>query len=125
MFHSLRAAQDGRLSLDLHGSHDYGGIEQTFKTTVGQRYRVTFAMAGNPGGTVPVKRLPVCAAGQEQEFAFDSTNRTKNNMGWIEYAWEFEAVAGETTLEFHTVMNSDPFFGPELENVRVWAVPAK
>lgn len=40
-------------------------------------------------------------------------------------ASEFEAVADHTTLEFHSVMNSDPYFGPELDNVRVWVVLAK
>jgi choice-of-anchor C domain-containing protein len=118
-------AQDGGRSLDLHGSPGYGGIEQTFNTTKGQRYRVTFAMAGSPGGKIAVKRLAVRAAGKKEEFAFDATDRKPDNMGWIEYAWEFEAVAERTTLEFHTVMDSDPYFGPALDNVRVWAVPGK
>ena len=88
-------------------------------TTKGQRYRVTFAMAGSPGGKIPVKRLAVRAAGKKDEFAFDSTDRKPDNMGWIEYAWEFEAVAEKTTIEFHTAMDSDPYFGPAIDNVRV------
>src|SRR5712691_2108634 len=43
---------DGKRALDLHGSPGFGGIKQTFKTKKDQKYRVTFAMAGSPGGRV-------------------------------------------------------------------------
>src|SRR5947209_10953366 len=42
----------GEHSLDLHGSPGIGGISQTFKTKKGQKYRVTFMLAGNPEGGV-------------------------------------------------------------------------
>jgi choice-of-anchor C domain-containing protein len=74
-------AADGDRSLDLHGSPGFGGIAQTFETKKGQRYRVTFWMAGNPVGEVPVKNLAVAAAGKSQAFAFDTTGRTADRMG--------------------------------------------
>jgi hypothetical protein len=90
----------------------------------------------------------VSAAGKTQEFAFDTTGskgdnvatdpnpttglfafetccRKGDNMGWVEYVWEFEAVAEKTTLEFYTAMTTDPNFGPALDDVRVVAVPGK
>src|ERR1700737_4340875 len=63
---------EGKRSLDLHGSPGYGGIKQTFKTKKGQKYRVTFSLAGNPSGTVPVKKLGVKAAGKEEDFTFNT-----------------------------------------------------
>src|SRR6516162_5240865 len=42
-------AAHGQRSIDLHGSPGYGGVAQTFATSKGQRYRVTFSLAGTPG----------------------------------------------------------------------------
>lgn len=53
----------GNRSLDLHGSPGFGGIKQTFATKPGRRYKVTFALAGNPEGSVAKKKLGVEAAG--------------------------------------------------------------
>src|SRR5260370_41188947 len=50
---------DGKRALDLHGAPGFGGIKQTFKTKKGQKYRVTFALAGSPGGKLPKKELRV------------------------------------------------------------------
>src|SRR5687767_9916680 len=36
---------DGKRSLDLHGSPGYGGVEQTFKTKKGTRYKVELQLA--------------------------------------------------------------------------------
>jgi len=115
-------AADGRRSLDLHGSPGYGGIEQTFKTKKGQRYRVTFSLAGSPGSEVPVKRVAVSAAGKSHEFAFDSTGKTADNMGWVTKEWEFDADDEQTKLEIRTLERSDPFRGPALDDVRVTAI---
>jgi choice-of-anchor C domain-containing protein len=116
---------DGRRSIDLHGTPGYGGVEQSIRTVKGQRYRVTFSMAGASVGEVPIKRLAVRAAGNKQEFAFDTTGRKLDNLGWVEYAWEFDAVNEDTTIEFHTVMTTDSYCGPYIDNVRVWAVPVR
>src|SRR5262249_6080253 len=43
-------AAEGKRSLDLHGSPGLGGISQTFATTAGKTYLVTFMLAGNPEG---------------------------------------------------------------------------
>jgi choice-of-anchor C domain-containing protein len=115
-------AADGQRSLDLHGSPGHGGIEQTFKTKKGERYRVTFSLAGNPGSEVPVKRIAVSAAGKSHEFIFDSTGKTADNMGWVTKEWEFNADAEETSLEIRTLETMDPFRGPALDNVRVVAI---
>jgi len=115
---------DGKRSIDLHGTPGYGGVEQSFKTIKGHRYRVTFSMSGAPAYAVAIKRLAVSAAGKSQEFAFDTTDKKPDDMGWIDYAWEFNAIDESTNLEIRTVMTTDPLAGPFIDHVRVWDVPA-
>jgi choice-of-anchor C domain-containing protein len=113
---------DGKRSLDLHGSPGYGGVKQEFATKKGQKYRVTFSLAGNPEGSVPEKKLGVKAAGMEEKFTFDATGKTRTDMGWTTQVWEFTATDTKTTLEFYTLMKEDPNCGPALDNVSVVAV---
>lgn len=119
----------GKRSLDLHGSPGFGGVAQTFRTTEGTRYRVTFLMAGSPGRKGPVNALCVRAANKKGVFSFDAADTTHQEMGWVRKSWEFVAVAGETTLEFHTLdgVEDDPtgVAGPALDDVRVAAVADK
>lgn len=110
---------DGKRSLDLHGNPGFGGIKQTFKTKKGQKYRVTFAMAGSPGGKNPKKELGVFAAGKEEKFIFDQTDKTPQDMGWTTQVWDFVATGDETTLEFRSLMTDDDTYGPALDKVSV------
>ena len=71
---------DGKRSLDMHGGPGFGGIKQKFKTKKGQKYRVTFSMAGNPEGQNPMKKLGVSAAGAEEEFTFDCSEKSRQDM---------------------------------------------
>ena len=72
-------SSDGTRAIDLDGSarssttppYVQGGIAQTFATTPGARYRVTFDLAGNPNQLPRVKPLRVSAAGQSEEFRLD------------------------------------------------------
>jgi choice-of-anchor C domain-containing protein len=112
-------AADGKRSIDLHGSPGYGGIKQTFKTKKGQKYRVTFSLAGNPDGTVAEKKMAVKAAGKQEEFTFNVSGKSRTDMGWATQVWDFKAIDSETTLELFTVMTEDENFGPALDNVSV------
>jgi choice-of-anchor C domain-containing protein len=112
-------AAEGKRSIDLHGSPGLGGIKQTFATQKGQKYRVTFAYAGNPEGMNPMKKMGVSAAGQKEEFTFDATGKTKEDLGWKTEKWDFKADGKETTLEFYTLMTDDVNCGPVLDNVSV------
>ncbi|HEY1858753.1 MAG TPA: choice-of-anchor C family protein [Gemmataceae bacterium] len=115
-------AADGKRSIDLHGSPGLGGIKQTFATRKGQKYRVTFAFAGNPEGQVPMKKMGVSAAGQKEEFSFDATGKKLDDLGWVTKKWEFKADDKETTLEFYTLMTDDVNCGPLLDNVSVFEI---
>jgi choice-of-anchor C domain-containing protein len=113
-------AAEGKRSIDLHGSPGYGGIQQTFATQKGQRYRVIFSLAGTPGAGV--KKVAVRAAGKKGEFRCDGTKTSRAQMGWEKHAWEFQALADKTTLEIHTLETTDPLQGPTLDNVSVVAI---
>jgi choice-of-anchor C domain-containing protein len=117
------SAADGLRFIDLHGSPGYGGIAQTFRSKRGQRYRVSFSLAGPQDAEVPVKRMVVAAAGQSREFSCDSTGHSREDMGWDVKRWEFTATSDQTTLEFRTLEDKDPYHGPCLDDVSVSAVP--
>ena len=92
-------AGEGGRSLDLSGPGP-GGVRQTFATIVGASYEVTFAMAGNPSGVQGVKELRVMAASASADYSFDTTGRSKTDMGWVTYTFNFVANSATTTLEF-------------------------
>jgi choice-of-anchor C domain-containing protein len=114
-------AYDGTYSIDLNGN-DTGTITQTFVTAPKQQYKVTFWMAGNPDdGIDKVKELKAAADGTTQDFSFDATGKTQNNMGWAERSFLFTAADKLTTLTFTSLETGG--FGPALDNVSVAAVP--
>ena len=125
---SLWEASDGSRSLDLDGSigwpHTNGGVAQSFATMPGMAYVVSFDLAGNPYNTPTIKPMRVAAAGQSQDFTFDSTGRSVVNMGWLAQSWSFTAVAAMTTLEFRSLTQAPQIgWGAALDNVSVSVVP--
>jgi len=115
-------AADGNRSIDLDG-WDAGEIAQTFSTTVGQSYLVTFSLAGNPYAPPLLKEMRVAAAGHSAYFSFDITGKSFSDMGWLLKSWQFTAVDTETTLEFLSLSNRKPQpYGAALDNVSIVAI---
>lgn len=112
-------ASEGSRSLDLSGGNA-GGIQQTFNTTDGETYRVTFDLAGNPGGNPTIKEMRVSGGGSSADFSFDITGNSFSNMGWVSKSWDFTATGTTTTLSFLNLV--DTAFGPVLDNVSVIAL---
>ncbi len=125
-------AFDGSRSLDLNGRPGPGGVEQVISTTPGETYVVTFYMAGNPDGGPTIKTMDVSVdttVPQTQSFGFDTTGKTRSNMGWTPMQWSFVADAPSTTLRFMSTVvypgnPSNVGWGPALDNVSVVPVPA-
>lgn len=124
---------DGARAIDLDGSarsrktppHVQGGIAQTFRTTPGTRYLVTFELAGNPNQLPRVKPMRLSAAGQSAEFKFDATGKTGRNMGWTAQRWTFTANQETTTLEFLSLtVSPQTGYGAAIDNVVVIAEPS-
>jgi choice-of-anchor C domain-containing protein len=125
-------AAEGSRSIDLNGSpirdtqlpaNTQGSIFQTFSTSVGMRYMVTFAMAGNPDDkTDTVKSLRVSAGDDSAVYDFFGfAGQSLTNMGWIDQTFIFTADADITTLTFASLEYG--WFGPALDNVRVSEAP--
>jgi hypothetical protein len=83
---------------------------------------VTFDMAGNLLNIPTIKTLTVSAAGQSQNFSFNTTGHSTSNMGWVNDSWIFTATGSTTTLEFDTADSPATGWGPALDNVSVTAL---
>ena len=110
---------EGSQSLDLNGIGDLiGTISQDIPTTPGQRYRIRFALAGNPEGGPDIKSLKLSWAGKELlELRFDITGHSKTNMGW-EYH-EYVVYASSATCRLLFQSTSPSFCGPALDDISV------
>jgi choice-of-anchor C domain-containing protein len=116
-------AADGSRSLDLNGNDGSAGIRQTFDTTGGGSYQVSFALAGNPDGAPLTKSVQVVSGGVSQLFTFTVPPGTSHaDMGWVYHSLLFTAVGGSTTLSFLSD-TAGVFYGPAIDDVRVAAVP--
>ena len=117
-------AAHGQRSLDLHGSPGIGGVKQTLPTRKGQKYRMTFALAGNPNAQAGPANYTVAveAAGAKAEFSFNAAGRTEKEMGWQTCIWDFVAQGEATTLEIYSPMTQWPFAGPAVDDVQVTMV---
>ena len=109
-------ASDGDYSLDLSGFAP-GGIQQSFATVSGATYLVTFDFAGNPD-VAGEKVMEVSAGGSSETYVFDTTGRSRTDMGWETRSFSFTAASDLTTLLFEAVSPDDPY-GPALDNVEV------
>lgn len=119
------AAAEGDQSVDLNGVQA-GGVAQTFATTPGTRYKVTYSVAANYVGGPVVKTGRVLVNGQEaQSFSFDSTGKTAVDMGYSSESFEFSAAVPQTTLTFDsttvTASGGASAYGPVLDAVTVTA----
>ena len=112
-------AADGTRCIDLNGSPGIGGIQQTIRTKKGDKYRVTFSLAGDPAGNVPMKTMEVSAAGQKKAFSFNTKGKSPQNMGWTTQSWDFKADGEETTIAFYSTMTTDDQHGPAIDKISV------
>ncbi|MFJ9611473.1 choice-of-anchor C family protein [Kitasatospora sp. NPDC101176] len=110
-------AAEGDQSLDLNGSGS-GTIAQSFTTTPGTTYSVTYALAGNPEGGVALRTGRALIDGQDfQDFSFDVTGRTRAAMGYVGRQFTFVAQGTSTTLSFVSTVGGA--YGPVLDDVQV------
>jgi choice-of-anchor C domain-containing protein len=116
-------ASDQDRSLDMNGAYQAGAIASTsFATTTGAWYEIAFDMAGNPD-VQGVKNLRVSAANSYKDYTFNTTGKTKTNMGWVTETFTFKAIGTSTTLQFASLNPTPDAWGPALDNVRGYMVP--
>lgn len=100
------------LSLD---SSPAGSISQSFNTTIGALYRLSFLL-GAPWFDTGVK-VTVGSASQ----TFELSAQDQYGFPWSHESLEFTANGSTTTLLFESLGGG--FWGPVLDNVSVTAVP--
>jgi choice-of-anchor C domain-containing protein len=117
-------APDGDMSIDLSGA-DAGTLSQTFDTTIGNTYTVSFLLSGNPAGPPAVKTLDVSATGATPtSYTHDTTGTDLTTMDWTLETYSFLATSASTTLSF--VSTTDTVFGPAIDAVVITeSVPVK
>ncbi|MEU9418053.1 choice-of-anchor C family protein [Streptomyces sp. NPDC048272] len=110
-------AAEGEQSVDLNAAQP-GAVAQTFATTAGQKYTVTYSLAANPEGGPAVKTGRVLLDGQNiQDFSFDSTGKSRPAMGYVTRQVTFVARAASTTIGFASTVAGA--YGPVIDDVGV------
>jgi choice-of-anchor C domain-containing protein len=118
-------AAEGQQSLDLEGDGP-GMIEQPIPTRFGGCYTVTFSLAGNPDGGLPIKqgfvRVTHNGIGRpplQRNFAFDTTGKTRMDMGYVQQRFRFRALSHIVVLGFGSTTGGPGGYGPVIDAVSV------
>ena len=111
----------GHRSLELSSSGP-GNIEQSFASSAGSVYRLTFWITGEPFSSPTIKHLRVTAGPTTQDYAYDTTPAWHWDMSWTQHTLDFTASAAATTLRFSS-MDASPW-GPAIDSAKVELVSA-
>ena len=107
----------GSYSLDLNGS-SAATISQSFATSVGTTYNVSFSMAGNHDGGGD-KTITVGVT-DPHSFSFALAGSSHAAMGWQAESFSFVATSAVSTLTF-AGSPANSYYGAALDNVSVTA----
>ncbi|WP_169314060.1 choice-of-anchor C family protein [Streptomyces piniterrae] len=116
--------ENGTQSLDLNGDPPgaaNGAISQSLATEPGQRYKVSFYLAGNLTCGPAVKSLTVQVAAVSKNFSFDTTGHSASAMGWRQTTVGFTAAGDRTTLRLASTTDPNSACGPAIDNIKVTA----
>lgn len=121
------SAFQGSQILDLVGYGSTGAVSQTFTTTPGQQYRLSFAYSDNPGSGFDAQSAAqaavlVLGAGSLLSTTIAHDNAVGGNLNWSLYSGTFVANSETTTLNFNTLFGQNNG-GILLDAVAVTAVP--
>lgn len=103
-------AYSGSQYLDLVGTGTTGGISQTFATTVGTTYTLTFAYANNPWSTTTASASVSVVGSNGPEF-YDTvthdTSTTADGLFWTLFTATFVADSTTSTLSFTNLVGAE------------------
>jgi choice-of-anchor C domain-containing protein len=111
--------QSGTRSIMLSSSGP-GAIQQSFATSAGHGYRLTFYLSGEPFSTPAVKHLRVQAGATTQDYAKDISDAWHWDMKWQALTLDFTAAGSSTTVTFSSL--DAGAWGPAIETASVEAV---
>jgi choice-of-anchor C domain-containing protein len=115
---------EGVQDLDLDG-HSPGAISQSFATTAGAQYTLSFFYANNWAGPTGLSTANVSVVGIGTLLGQDITHSgsTIANMNYQEFVGTFTADSSMATLKFVSTDPSGDAYGIVLDAVSVSAVP--
>lgn len=119
LINSFWPAVDGVQSIDLAGTPGIigGSLSQTFATTPGQTYFISFSYANSVNtADAAVAQLDVIGAGALIEELLTHSGSTVDNMNYVTYFRSFLADSTSTTLSF-THLSPSASLGLALDNV--------
>jgi hypothetical protein len=118
------SAVDGVQNLDLDGTVP-GTLQQTFPTTPGQTYALSFAFSNNPFGTIGSARVDVLGNTTLLSATVSHSNAGfgPGGLNWLTFNGLFVADSPFTTLRFTSLDASNSSTGLLLDAVSVNAVP--
>ncbi|MBI5263419.1 MAG: DUF642 domain-containing protein [Bradyrhizobium sp.] len=106
--------------LDLTGFVP-GTIQQTFATTAGQQYSLSFWYSNNPGGSPHPTSASVQVGSLSTTISHDGS--TTSDLHWTQYYSLFTAAAGPTSTLIFAQLDNCCNGGILLDTVNVSAVP--
>jgi hypothetical protein len=106
--------------LDLNGN-TAGTILQTFNTTAGQKYSLTFVYSNNAGAAPDPDRANVLVDGNTLA-TIQHYGATTSDLNWTSFSQTFIASGAQTTLSFAQIDNCCNG-GILLDSVNVSAIP--
>jgi choice-of-anchor C domain-containing protein len=116
----IQNAENGTKMVDLNdnggGLSDTGTLSQTFATSVGSNYDLTFYLAGPDTSFPNPRQVKVEIAGGTQIFSQAASDPLA--LVWGLETMSFTATSTSTTLTFSSVDGSG-YWGPFLDNVSV------
>jgi len=116
----------GGASIDLDGYNEIGALEQNFQTKIGQSYRISFYMAGNPDPSPPLKTMEVKSGTFDDIFSYDTSTHgaSRESMNYVAETFIFSATSGSTALQFISTDTNNIGRGPVIGDVSVSLIPA-
>lgn len=108
---------------------NYGYIQQSVATVVGQEYIVFFNLSLHPQVYLQsqniTKRVEVSAGTTLRYYTLSNYNHATNKMSWKTYQFKFVAEATTTVLKFRNASTQfsntfDIQYGPQLDDVRMY-----
>lgn len=116
---SYWSAPGGLRSVDLDGTPGVGGIAQTFKTTPGKRYTVSFLLSANADCAPVLKKLIVNAGPLTAVYTVNSQTFNAQSHKWARKKVSFTALGPASTLTFASDDPAGGQCGPVIADVRV------
>ncbi len=110
------AAADGRQALELSGD-DAGTIYQDLATQSGTGYQLDFSLAGDPDIPNMMQMEVWWGTTLVDTLTFDTTGRSRQDMGWGRHSYTVTASDSTTRLTFKSLTAG--IWGPALDAVFV------